>query len=263
MNLSVAPSVYQVEDLHYMLSPGPDLINRHLRNGTPWEPAMVSLSKLLIKGIDRPVLIDVGANLGAWSVPMGDHIREQGGTFYAFEPQRQVFYQLCANLFINQLFHCHARQMAIGDINGEIDVPVLDMQTEINVGALSLDAEIRAQRQVLSTKLTESESVRIATLDSLELPGAHLIKVDVEGLELEVLRGARHWLETSAYPPILFEVWREQLKAFVPKRNRLLDFVRGELGYEVELFGELAIAQHPSNKRLNITISDKGMVINP
>ncbi|MCQ8226697.1 FkbM family methyltransferase [Pantoea trifolii] len=261
MDLVTRPSLYQVENLHYMLSSGPDMINAHLRSGKAWEPTTLQIAQLLIEGIERPVLVDVGANLGAWSVPMGDHIRTKGGILYAFEPQRQVYYQLCANLFSNQLFHCHAMQMAIGDVNGEIDVPVLDMQNEVNVGALSLDADIRAQQKMLSTDITTCESVRIATIDSLKLPAAHLVKIDVEGLELEVLKGARLWLGSSGYPAILFEVWGDYLPGLIPKRNRLLNLLKRALGYEVDMFGELGIAQHPQNKRLEIKRTDKGMEI--
>ena len=150
-------------------------------------------------------------------------------------------------------------QIAIGDENGAIDVPVLNMQTEVNAGALSLDADIRAQQGVHVAGFTRTESVRLATLDSFNLPAAHLIKVDVEGLELEVLSGAQQWIERSGHPPILFEVWGDYMPGLIAKRHRLLTLLQETLGYEVKFHGELGIAQHPLNKRLNIT--EQGMEI--
>lgn len=254
-------SLYHVGDLNFQLTAGPDMINSHLRNGELWEPATLQISELLLDGIAQPVIIDIGANIGAYAVPMGKKILARKGRLYAFEPQRMVFYQLCANLLSNNLTNCYARQMAIGDVDGHIEVPVLDILTEQNLGALSLDEEIRAQQNMLSSTISESDSVQIATLDTLNLPKANLIKIDVEGLELEVLKGGRHWLASSGYPAILFEVWGDYMKGMIGKRNRLMNLVKKALGYEVVLFGELCIAQHPSNKRIEIERTQEGLNI--
>ncbi|KEY57849.1 FkbM family methyltransferase [Serratia sp. DD3] len=252
-------SFYRVGDVNFLLTAGPDMINEHLREGKIWEPATLQISQLLIEGIEKPVIVDIGANIGAYAVPMGKSILAQKGKLFAFEPQRQVFYQLCANLLNNNLSNCFAYQMAIGDVDGEIEVPVLDILTEKNLGALSLDANIRMQQNILSSTIEEYEQVKISTLDSLSLPKANLVKVDVEGLELEVFKGARKWLVESGHPAILFEVWGDYMKDMIAKRNRLMNLMTRNLGYEVILFGELCIAQHPSNKRLEIERTAEGL----
>lgn len=244
--------LYQVESARYLLTAGQDMINSHLRGGKVWESITLQVSQLLLENIDSPVVVDVGANLGAFSVPIGIHIKDKNGQLHAFEPQRQVFYQLCGNFFSNHLKHCFAHHMAVGDYDGSIDVPVLDLTKETNVGSLSLDPSIRLEQRMLTTQPTETEKVRIATLNSLNLPHADLIKIDVEGLELEVLKGARKWLELSGYPPILYEVWGDYMKGQVGKRNRLMNLVHKGLGYETVMFGELCIAQHPNRKTLEI-----------
>ncbi|AWH88153.1 FkbM family methyltransferase [Limnobaculum parvum] len=256
----IAHGLYKVGRLNYLLSNGPDMISTHLRKGKVWEQACLDIAQLLIENIEKPVLIDVGANLGAWSVPMGNHIKAVGGRIYSFEPQRQVFYQLCANYLINDLSECYANNMAVGDYDGEIDVPQLDPHRSDNLGALSLNPEIRIEQQFVISPEARSEKVRIATLDSLNLPKAHLIKIDVEGLELEVISGAKSWLSESGYPPILFEVWGDYMKGMVAKRKELMSLVEG-LGYHVALFGELCIAQHHSNKRLEITVGENQLSI--
>ncbi|VXC74187.1 Methyltransferase [Enterobacterales bacterium 8AC] len=252
-------SLYRVGDVNFLLTSGPDMINSQLRKGEVWEPATLQISQVLIEGIEEPVIVDIGANIGAYAVPMGKKILPQNGKLYAFEPQRQVFYQLCASLLSNNLSNCYAYHMAIGDVDGEIDVPVLDILTEQNLGALSLDPDIRAQQNLLSSTIKEIERVKISTLDTLSLPKAHLVKIDVEGLELEVLKGGRRWLEHSGHPAILFEVWGDYMKGMIGKRNRLMNLVKKALGYEVVLFGELCIAQHPSNKRLEISHTKEGL----
>jgi FkbM family methyltransferase len=245
--------LHQVDGARYLLQTGPDLINVHLRAGRVWEARTLLLAQALLQDVASPVVVDVGANLGAFAVPMGQWLAPRGGRLVAFEPQRLVYYQLCANLFLNHLVHCEAHLLAVGAEPGFVDVPQLDPAREVNFGALSLDAGIRQAQRQISSLTDRVERVRMVTLSEMGLPAAHLVKVDVEGLELEVLMGARDWLQRCGHPPILFEVWGEKFVAYAFKREQLLRWVRETLGYELTLLGELCVAQHPSRQRLHIT----------
>ncbi|WP_312967195.1 FkbM family methyltransferase [Acinetobacter gerneri] len=249
--------LYPVENIQFLLFNGPDMISAHLRTGKYWEHFLIQILQHFLGRMQKPVFVDIGANLGSISIPIGKFIQPKQGKVISFEAQRGVFYQLCGNIFANNLVNtCTAYNIAIGHIESEIDIPILDLSHETNVGSLSLDAEIRQEQSLLSTTVDQFEKVSLKTIDSLNLPHASLIKIDVEGLELEVLQGAKNWIESSNYPPIFFEVWGDYMKNQISKREMLMDFVCNTLGYETILQGELCIAQHPSNKYVEITLAE-------
>ncbi|MSO70388.1 MAG: hypothetical protein EXQ98_08980 [Alphaproteobacteria bacterium] len=73
------------------------------------------------------------------------------GKVTSFEAQRVVYYQLCGNIYLNRLDNVFAHHLAIGDSIGHIDGPVLDYATETNIGALSLDRNIRDREEQTKT----------------------------------------------------------------------------------------------------------------
>lgn len=125
------------------------------------------------------VVIDVGAHIGTVSIPLANRVGPRGKV-YSFEPQRQIFHNLCANLQLNRISHVYPRNVAVGAAPGEITVPDVDYEGGLdqNFDALSL------------SRGPGSNKVPLITLDSLELPRVKLIKIDVEGMEREVLAGA-------------------------------------------------------------------------
>ncbi len=240
----------------YLLHAGDDMINTRLRQGKPWEPLTQAVAKLLLKDRPKPVVVDIGANLGAFAIPVGRLIQPVGGLLHAFEAQRMVYYQLCANLLLNGLDNCFAHHQAVGSSTGFIDVPVLDLDKERNIGALSLDPAIRAMQGTVSTLSGRTEPVPMRPLDSMDLPPADLVKIDVEGMELEVVQGGAGWLASSGYPPMLFEVWGDYMPGYLDKRQALMDLVGKELGYHITVLGELAVAQHATRKAYEIHKED-------
>jgi FkbM family methyltransferase len=133
-------------------------------------------------------VIEVGANIGAHTVHLARLVGPQGRVL-AFEPQRALFYLLCGNLALNEQFHARAYQMAVGDRPGTINAPFLDPRGAHNFGGTSLGGE-------------GGEAVRLTTVDHFPLPSLRLLKIDVEGMEVEVLRGARETI--ARHRPALY-----------------------------------------------------------
>jgi FkbM family methyltransferase len=122
-------------------------------------------------------VVEVGANIGAHTLSIARHVGPQGRVL-AFEPQRKVFQILCANLALNGIEQVEAHWAAVGDESGHIRVPDLDSTKRNNFGGLSIG------------RGEAGDEVRLLTLDSLGLQNCHLLKIDVEGMEANVLRGA-------------------------------------------------------------------------
>ena len=160
---------------------GPMLFNRHdqyvgpsLRKYGEFSPGESRLFRQLV----RPgmVVVEVGANIGAHTVELSRLVGAEGNVI-AFEPQRVVFQTLCANLALNSCANVHAYQAAIGASAGEITVPVLPPDRPANFGGLSLVGATRGER------------VPLRRLDDLGLAACHVLKLDLEGMEVEALRG--------------------------------------------------------------------------
>jgi len=138
-------------------------------------------------------VIDIGANIGALTVPLSRLVGPSGRVF-AFEPQHLMYYTLCANVAINNILNTDCWLMALGKEKGSIRVPVLDMTRPGNYGGLEINKE--------HDKAAIFKTVPKTTLDSATLSTCQFIKIDVEGMELEIIEGA---VETiNKFQPYLY-----------------------------------------------------------
>lgn len=145
----------------------------------------------LFRRIVQPgaLIIEGGANIGAHTVSLSRMVGP-GGTVLAFEPQRIVFQTLCANLALNSCANVFTFQCGLGETPGEINVPFLPPDRPANFGGLSLAGS------------SPGERVQLLTIDQLRLPACHFIKLDVEGMEVEAMKGAARTV--ASFRPILY-----------------------------------------------------------
>ncbi|MCA1323386.1 FkbM family methyltransferase [Herbaspirillum sp. alder98] len=182
------------------------------------------------------VVVEVGANIGAHTVHLAQLVGP-AGRVHAYEPQRVIFQMLCANVALNSLFNVHTHHAGVGAAAGQLYVPALNHAAVNNFGGLSLSSE------------KQGEPVPVVALDALELPSLKLLKIDVEGMEHEVLSGARQLI--MQHRPLLYveNDRREKSAALIT----LID----ALGYEMvwhlpRLYNENNFAGNPDNVFANI-----------
>ncbi|WP_312760419.1 FkbM family methyltransferase [Pantoea brenneri] len=226
---------------------GNDAISQHLFTHGNWESWLVPITNEFIQGFIAPVVFDLGANLGAYTVPIALQVEKQKGQVYAFEPQKTIYYQLCGNIFLNRLDNVTALNYAVGHHSCFIDIAVPDYHKTHNIGAFSMDEQFRTELGTQASMSNEKDSIQLVKLDDI-IPDnkVRFLKIDVEGLEIDVLRGALNFLEQNNFPPFSFEAW--SLPWFSEKRRELLTFIL-QLGYQIEhIQMDDYVAHHPANE---------------
>lgn len=155
-------------------------------------------------------VIDIGAHIGTHSLAFA----RQADYVYAFEPQRMSHHNLCANLLINNIHNVCTMELALGSTCGRIPMWVPDPRHPHTASRL---------------RVGEGDGwVPIAALDSLTLPEISFIKIDVEGHELEVLRGGRDLLNRD-HPVVYVEVHYPELRGTILHYMRERGYVGREL----------------------------------
>lgn len=170
-------------------------------------------------------VLEIGANMGSHSVEMARACAP--GPFYAFEPQQRLFQLLCANLALNGVTNAIAYPDACGEEEGEAFIPRLRYDRVANFGGVSVDYA------------GEGTKIRVRTVDDLGLAACGLIKLDVEGFEARVIRGARATI--ARFRPVLYVENNPG-----PQQQELISLIDG-LGYR--LFWHTPALYEPDNFR--------------
>lgn len=142
------------------------------------------------------VVVEVGANIGAHTLGLARHVGP-GGRVIAAEPQPIVFQTLCGNMAINSITNVDCLNLALSDAPGHVTVPIVDYAGQGNFGGISM------QHAPDVASRSPGHHVEARRLDDVfDYPRLKLLKVDVEGMEEAVLRGAAATIET--HRPILY-----------------------------------------------------------
>jgi FkbM family methyltransferase len=127
-------------------------------------------------------VVDAGANIGTHTLYFANAVTSSGHVV-AVEPQQVLYNVLCGNIALNGHRHVTTLNAALGSRPGSITAPHVDYQNSGNFGGVEFGAQ------------HSGEEIEVRTLDSLSLRSCDLIKIDVEGMEKEVLEGAVQTLE--------------------------------------------------------------------
>lgn len=171
----------------------------------------------LLKEISSPIIFDIGANIGTFTTWMAKAFPK--GKVYSFEPQREVFQILCGNAAINNLYNVYAHNIGLGSNNCFIEFNEADYFKPCDFGTFTLNTNKYVERN------KNSISVQIMTLDSFvetfKVKKIDLLKIDVEGMDVEVLIGASKTIKK--YYPIIFIEHSNNVESKLDEIKKFLD----------------------------------------
>jgi len=166
-------------------------------NGDYYEENVINFLDIIVKSYDKPVLIDVGANFGYYSVRY-EHLCSH---IFAFEPVSTTYNVLKKNIESNAVKNITLFKIGVSDTTGQQEINLYNVS-----GNNSLFARTVPDDHPL--KKIGKETIKLNSLDILIKNGRvtipDIIKIDVEGAELDVLKGAKNTI-ASHRPAIIFE----------------------------------------------------------
>lgn len=190
-----------------------------------WEPAVQdALSQLATRG---GVVYDIGAASGFFTLIAARSVTDSG-TVVAFEPLPPSVALLRENVNRNGLDQVQIHELALGATDRE---DILVEGRDVDQAALTSAPRGKTQRG-------ERTTVKVTTVDQLvrlgQVPPPTLIKMDIEGAEIEALQGARKTID-SFRPTLLVEVhdcWAE------------FEALMDDFGYSYEIIDAAESADH-------------------
>ncbi len=190
------------------------MIGKSLREYGEFSEIELSAMKKFLN--DGDFVLEIGANIGCFTIPFSKIVGKRGKVL-AFEPQKFIFNLLKKNIECNELKNVEIYNSAIGDTNTILELDDFDYSQPGNFGGIGLKENYDNSK---CAKIKEKKKNKIKTLtlnNFLNLKKCNFIKIDVELMELDVLRGGKKFIEK--FRPIM---WLENQNDFPNKINDFL-----------------------------------------
>ena len=202
---------------------GPFIVNRHcayqaevlIKTGKPHIEAELRKILAIVNTLgEGATVVDGGANIGLVAIPVAKQLSTQGGQVLAFEPQRMMAYALCGAVALNDLENLEVRNQALGSTSKTVVGESPNYAKPQDFGLYSLAEQTRSElndganhEEVVDKAATTQVTIDVIPIDTLNLNRLDFLKVDVEGMEIAVLEGAKETIQRHS-PWCWIEYWQ-------------------------------------------------------
>ena len=194
--------IKDVKGVKFFITEPKEIVQRVQYRGEFYEQEMLDYIKSNYG--KKGTIIDAGASIGNHTV----FFSKIAESVYSFEPLQSVFLHQMKNIHLNKITNVKSYNCALGNENTVIGMHVGDLKT--NLG----DAWVGGS----------DEYVMMFKLDSFKIKNVKVIKIDVEGHEIELLKGAKNTI--NKYKPDMF------IEARTKEEKQRLDEYIKIIGYK-------------------------------
>lgn len=173
-----------------------DHIGKKIRKTGLYEKENVEFCLELLRQLEAPVVMDVGANIGNHALAFST----VAACIHAFEPLPPVFDILQQNIRQNGIGNILAHPIALSDENGE---STIHMVSDRNIGASSFEKPPHLSSRALSVTKRKGDDI----VNELGLARIDLLKIDVESHEAFVLNGLEQSIRR--FRPVIIMEWND------------------------------------------------------
>lgn len=166
--------------------------------------------------------LDVGANIGYYSI-LASKIVGRNGRVYSFEPSLREFFRLIKNIDLNKCTNIIPLNIALSDSNNELSFSIAEGHTGLNSMKI-YDNSVRKRIQLTRT-------IRLDNLFCSENIKFHIVKIDVEGAELLVLKGMEDLLKSKNIDKIIIEITPRFFNLFNYSKKDIYEYLE-QFGYQ-------------------------------
>jgi FkbM family methyltransferase len=180
------------------------------------------LNEILLRLDKRNIFWDVGANVGFYSI-VAAKIMNKNSKIFAFEPEPKTFNLLRKNIELNKMNNITALSIALGDTNGN---KIIFPSDTPNFGAHSFvqRTDYRVKKKGINININTSDKL----IDEMKIDIPDIMKIDVEGAEILVLRGMKHLLMNQKLRMIFCETHVNLLPLFGSSEAEVLEIFKKE-----------------------------------
>ena len=171
-------------------------------------------------------ILDVGANVGSWTLPMARRFPQNH--IHAFECQEILSQCFDRMIDLNNITNVTMHQCAVSDVDSVVEFASVDYSMGGNLGAFELEpvknSDFNGFR--LNNQITQ---VKTCTIDSFDFDQVGLVKIDAEGMEHKIVKGAINTLQRCK-SVVLFENHKTDLDKILEIFDQIKYHIVGQFG---------------------------------
>jgi FkbM family methyltransferase len=179
---------------------------------------------------DGDIVIDVGANIGEYSLIAAQKVK-QNGKVISIEPLKSTAQTLTQNFQLNNFTNFEVISKVIGNENKKVN-----LYKQLAGGTMGF-----VDSTLIGRKFEKTDEVEMTTIDEIlstrNIENVKVMKIDIEGYEFELLKGAKNSLKNKKITNMIIEVHINYLKEKGISEKEFYDYLNQQ-GYVVDIVQE-------------------------